>query len=156
MRNQFKQLTRTSVTLTWTLNLKRSTTHKTLGQVFPSEIPKSIVAMATWKQYQSNWWWLFVYYSYPQTVSWDKLSCYSLLASSKCATPSYLHVILKRCFLKLEFFRTNTYEQLQAGSLQPNAKSIINKFSEFQVFADSHVPHLIAITESWCSNQWRN
>ena len=45
--------------------------------------------------------------------------------------------------------KTNNFK---INCMSTNARSIINKFSEFQVFVDNHAPHLIAITESWCSN----
>ena len=49
--------------------------------------------------------------------------------------------------------KTNNFK---INCMSTNARSIINKFSEFQVFVDNHAPHLIAITESWCSNSISN
>ena len=36
--------------------------------------------------------------------------------------------------------------------MSTNARSITNKFAEFQVLIGQQLPHLIAITESWCSS----
>ena len=41
--------------------------------------------------------------------------------------------------------KTNDFK---INCMSTNARSIINKFFEFQVFVDNHAPHLIAITES--------
>ena len=49
--------------------------------------------------------------------------------------------------------KTNDFK---ISCMSTNARSIINNFSEFQVFVDNHAPHLIAITESWCSNSISN
>jgi len=34
--------------------------------------------------------------------------------------------------------------------MSTNARSITNRFVEFQVFIGQQLPHVVAITESWC------
>ena len=45
----------------------------------------------------------------------------------------------------------NTLDNFRLNCMSTNVRSIMNKLAEFQAFFDQQVPHVIAITESWCS-----
>jgi len=40
--------------------------------------------------------------------------------------------------------------------ISTNARCITSKFAEFQVLIDQQLPHVIAISESWCSSSISN
>ena len=59
---------------------------------------------------------------------------------------------VKAIFTQAQALLVVIFDNFDLNCLLTNARSIVNKFAEFQALVDVRVPQVIGITESWCTN----